>query len=348
MKSIMIVIFLLAAGVLIISACIGRILYIYFDSILVKPISTLNKETRHMIENIDNDEEVMTGIHTGDELEELSKSFEQMSVDVRRYIKENMAVVAEKERIGADLQLASKIQMGMLPHKNDVLQDVRGFNLFASMTPAKEVGGDFYDFYMLDDTHIVILIADVSDKGAGAAFFMAISKTLIKARAGMGGSSAEILAYVDKMIAEKNAEGMFVTVWFAIIDLETGHVDACNAGHDYPAIMKHGEDYVIEKTVHGPPIGFIPGAKHKSYEFTLEPGDRIFLYTDGVNEAKRPDGKRYGFDRLLEVLNSNKSLMSEELVETVKESVQEFAGEEPQFDDMTMLSFIYERRAKNS
>ena len=132
---------------------------------------------------------------------------------------------------------------------------------------------------------------------------------------------------------------MFVTVWFAIIDLETGHVDACNAGHDYPAILKHDEDFVIEKTVHGPPIGFIPGAQYEAYDFTLEPGDKIFLYTDGVNESKGPDGDRFGLDRLLDVLNANKDLSNDELVEKVKEAVQDFAGSEPQFDDMTMLLF---------
>ena len=344
LKTIMVGIVSLVVGIIIISVIIGRILYSYFNSILVKPIGTLNAEARHMIENLENEDTVMTGVHTGDELEELSDSFVQMNIDVKRYIKENLAIAAEKERIGADLELAAKIQRNMLPEKNNVLEEIKGFKLSASMTPAKEVGGDFYDFYMIDDTHLVILIADVSDKGAAAAIFMAISKTLIKSRAGMGGNSTDIISYVDKLISEKNDEGMFVTVWFAIINLETGHVDVCNAGHDYPAIMKANEGYTIEKTVHGPPIGFIPGAKFVSYDFTLEAGDRIFLYTDGVNESKRSDGERYGIDRLLEVLNSNKDISSEETIEIVQKSVREFAGDEPQFDDMTMLSFVFEGR----
>ena len=337
--AILLIITAFVVGVLLITVCAGRVLYVYFDGILIKPISTLNNEARHMIENLDNEDAVMRGVHTGDELEELSESFAQMNVDVRKYIKENLAIAAEKERIGADLQLASKIQLDMLPQKEEIIQKIKGYNLSASMQPAKEVGGDFYDFYMLDDTHLVILIADVSDKGAAAALFMAISKTLIKSRAGMGGSAIDIISYVDKMISEKNNEGMFVTVWFAIIDLETGHVDACNAGHDYPAILKHDEDFVIEKTVHGPPIGFIPGAQYEAYDFTLEPGDKIFLYTDGVNESKGPDGDRFGLDRLLDVLNANKDLSNDELVEKVKEAVKDFAGSEPQFDDMTMLLF---------
>jgi sigma-B regulation protein RsbU (phosphoserine phosphatase) len=344
MRTIIIFIIMIVVGIIVISIIIGRLLYKYFDHILIKPIDTLNREARLMVENLDNDEIKMTKISSGDELEELYESFYQMNVDVRRYIKENIAIAAEKERIGADLQLASKIQRGILPGENDVLQDVQGFSLYASMTPAKEVGGDFYDFYMIDDKRLVIEIADVSDKGAAAALFMAIAKTLIKSRAGMGGSSTEILEYVDKMIVEKNSEGMFVTVWFAIIDLETGKVDVCNAGHDYPAIMKKGQDYVIEKTVHGCPIGFIPGAKQKSYEMTLEPGDRIFLYTDGVNESKRPDGERFGFERLLNELNLHKEMSDKDLVKTVTAAVYEFAGEEPQFDDMTALSFTFEGR----
>ena len=344
MKDIIVFIVVIILGILIISLIFGILLFKYFDYILIKPIATLSKETGRMVDNLDDEDVKMTQITTCDELEGLCNSFNQMNVDVRRYVKENIAIAAERERIGADLMLASKIQQGMLPDEDDVLQDVQGFSLYASMTPAREVGGDFYDFYMIDDRHLVIEIADVSDKGAAAALFMAISKTLLKSRAGMGGSSKDIITYVDRMICEKNSEGMFVTTWFAIVDLVTGHADVCNAGHDYPAIMKKGQDFVIEKTVHGSPLGFIPDAKHVSYELQLQPGDRIFLYTDGVNESKRADGTRFEFDRLLTVLNANKEASDKELVANVKAAVNEFAGDEPQFDDMTMLSFTFEGR----
>ena len=344
MKDIIVFVAVIVAGILIISLIFGILLFKYFDYILIKPIATLSEETGRMVDNLDDDDVKMTQITTCDELEGLCNSFNQMNIDVRHYVKENIAIAAERERIGADLMLASKIQQGMLPDEDDVLQDVQGFSLYASMTPAREVGGDFYDFYMIDDRHLVIEIADVSDKGAAAALFMAISKTLLKSRAGMGGSSKDIITYVDRMICEKNSEGMFVTTWFAIVDLVTGHADVCNAGHDYPAIMKSGQDYVIEKTVHGSPLGFIPDAKHVSYELQLQPGDRIFLYTDGVNESKRSDGTRFEFERLLKVLNSNKEASDKELVANVKAAVNEFAGDEPQFDDMTMLSFTFEGR----
>ena len=244
-----------------------------------------------------------------------------MEVDTIKNIEDITRITSERERIGAELSLASGIQNGMLPSHNQMLDDVEGFEIFATMDPAKEVGGDFYDFYMIDDTHLAMLIADVSDKGVGAAFFMAIAKTLIKARALMGGSPVEIITYADKLISEKNPEGMFVTVWLGIIDLETGHMDICNAGHDYPAVMKDNKKYVIEKTPHGPAVAFLPGVEFVETELDLKPGDRIFLYTDGLNEAKGMDGDRFGLDRMLSVLNIYNGLNDKELIAEMKKNV---------------------------
>ena len=213
------------------------------------------------------------------------------------------------------------------------------------MTPAREVGGDFYDFFMVDPDHLAILIADVSDKGVGAALFMAISKSMIKMRAQMGGSPSEVIAYVDQKISETNDAGMFVTLWLAYIDLNTGHTVACNAGHDYPAIMKDGT-FTIEKTTHGSPVAFLPGMPFPELEFDLSPGDRIFLYTDGVPEAVDQNRERFGTERMLEVLNTHGGDTNEELLAAVCAAVAEFAGEEPQFDDMTMLGFTFHGRGR--
>ena len=323
----------------------GIVFYKRVSHYLIKPIRTLNNETKNLVKNIESDEISLTKIETGDELEELSESFNQMNQDIRHYIKENIEMMAVNQRVGADLELASKIQRDLLPNTNE-LSRVGGFDLYAIMNPAREVGGDFYDFFMISNTKLAFLIADVSDKGAAAALFMAITKTLIRSRAGMGGEAADIIDYVDVMIEDTNAEGMFVTVYFAIIDLRTGHMDICNAGHDYPAVLQKGngtgDDFVIEKTPHGPPIGFIPGAQFVSYELDLEPGDRIFLYTDGITESKRADGERFGTGRLIEVLNENKDNSCRDMIDAVKSAVDEFAGDEPQFDDMTMLSFTYQ------
>ena len=275
------------------------------------------------------------------EIRSLAESIDNMENDTLNIIEYITEMTREKERVDSDISLARKIQLGMLPQKYQLLEEKDEFDIGVLMRPAREVGGDFYDFFMIDDDHLALIIADVSDKGIGAAFFMAMSKTLIKARAKMGGSAAEIIQYVDELIQEKNPQGMFVTVWFGIVDLESGIVNVCNAGHDYPAIMQGGEDYKIEKMPHGPAVGFLPGMQHTEYEMKLNPGDRIFLYTDGVNEAKRTDGARFGIERMLRLLNSNKETDNDTLVLRMKLAVDNFAGEEPQFDDMTMLSFTY-------
>ena len=240
-----------------------------------------------------------------------------------------------------ELDIASRIQVGLLPNTFPAFPDRKDFDIYAVTIPAREVGGDYYDFFMLDDDHIAILIADVSDKGMGAALFMTITRTLINTRAQLGGTPSEIIKFVDARVQLENEAGMFVTTWLGIIDLRTGHVDACNAGHDYPAIMKKGKDFVVEKTQHGPPIGFIPGMEFPDISFKLNPGERIFLYTDGIVEAKKSNSDRFNVDRMLEVLNKNKNSDDKELILAVRDSVNAFAGKEPQFDDMTMLSFTY-------
>ncbi|MBR1598489.1 MAG: PP2C family protein-serine/threonine phosphatase [Lachnospiraceae bacterium] len=283
-------------------------------------------------------------IDTGDEIEILYLMMTDMEKDINDYEKNLQSITAERERIGAEIEIATTIQQSMLENVAPDFVGKKEYDLYAAMSPAREVGGDFYDFFMVDDDHLAILIADVSDKGVGSAFFMAISKTLVKTYAKMVGNPSEVIAKVDKQISEKNDAGLFVTVWIAIIDLNTGHVTACNAGHDYPAIMKDGEDFVIEKTPHGPPVAFIPGMDFVGTEFDLKPGDRIFLYTDGLNEAKRGDGERFGTDRMLEVLNAHKDADNEEMIHIMRKAVDEFAGDEPQFDDMTMLGFTFKGR----
>ena len=341
--------FSMMAIVLLVSLIIARVIYSRFlFKTVISPIKELTdaaerfgtKETGFDKENI-----VSLDIKTGDEIEDMYHEFNYMQESIVDYMENLQSVTAERERVGAEIEIATSIQQGMLEKLSPNFTDKKEYDLYAQMRPAREVGGDFYDFFMVDDDHLAILIADVSDKGVGAAFFMAISKTLIKTYSQTGLSPAEILAYVDKRLAEKNDAGLFVTVWLGIIDLNTGHMKVCNAGHDYPAIMKAGEEYTIEKTPHGPPLAFIPGLEFPEIEYDLGVGDRIFLYTDGVNEAKRPDEERFGTDRMLEFLNSHKEESCEEQILGMTKAVDEFAGEEPQFDDMTMLGFTFRGRA---
>lgn len=215
------------------------------------------------------------------------------------------------------------------------------------MTPAREVGGDFYDFFKISEDKLAFLIADVSDKGIGSAVFMAITRCVIRQRALLGGSPKEVLSDVDRFLLMDNEMGMFVTVWMGYLDLATGVVTACNAGHDFPAMLRKEEGmdaFAICESEHGSPIAFWPDMEFPEITFTLQKGDRIFLYTDGVNEAMGKAKEEFGFDRMIEVLNEHKNESNEELCKAVKEAVDTFVGDAPQFDDMTMLGLSYNGR----
>ncbi len=282
----------------------------------------------------------MQSIKQINEVGKLSRDLLQLMEEYENYMAENVRIAGERERVGAELVLATRFQKEMLPKD---FPDNSHYDLYALMQPAREVGGDFYDFFMLDNEHLVFLIADVSDKGMSAAFFMAVSKTLINSRAQMGGDPVKILEYVDHWLEHNNSQGQFVTVWIGILNINSGELSVCNAGHDYPAIMQNGEDYMIEKTPHGHPIAFLPGMniRQEGYQIRLQPGDKIFLYTDGVLDEQRADGERFEKDRLLETLNKNKEVGSKELLHRVLDAVVEFGGEKGQFDDITMVALTY-------
>ena len=310
---------------------------------LIVPISVVSKEAERFANETSRREssKLEEDVGTINEIKALAAAIDKMEKDTLKNIDEITSMTRNNERMGYEVTLASQIQQGMLPQKERDLSEDSRYDVHALMDPAKEVGGDFFDFFMIDDNHIAILVADVSDKGVAAAFFMAITKTLIKSRAKWGGTASEILTYTDRLIAEKNPAGMFVTVWLGIVDLNTGYVNACNAGHDYPAIMRLNGGYSVDKVQHGPPIGFIPGMEFIEYDYSLKPGERIFLYTDGLPEAKSPTGERFGVDLMLKILNENKDKSNTEIINLMKNRVFSFAGTEPQFDDITMMSFTY-------
>ena len=322
---------------------------IFLRKEVVDPIKKISQEAeRFAKDNSRNPKGVGAEISHVREISSLACSIDKMEYDTLKYVEDITNMTKESERIGTELNVASNIQLGLLPSDFPAFPDKPEFEIYASMTPAKEVGGDFYDFFLIDDDHLAFLIADVSDKGIGAAFFMAIAKTIIKTRALTGASPAEILAAADSIISKKNPAGMFVTVWLAVLNLKTGHVVACNAGHDYPAILqrKGQEGFVIEKTDHGPPVAFLPDMTFPNLEFDLRPGDRLFLYTDGLNEAKSVSGERFGVQRILDVLNEHTEDNEENTLKAMEKAVRTFSGEEPQFDDMTMLGLTYKGRTE--
>ncbi|MBO6300133.1 MAG: PP2C family protein-serine/threonine phosphatase [Lachnospiraceae bacterium] len=274
-----------------------------------------------------------------DEIKSLAESFKEMTHRNMQYIQDLTAVTKEKERIGAELNVAKKIQEDMLPRIFPPYPNRADFEIYASMDPAKEVGGDFYDLFLVDDDHIALVMADVSGKGVPAALFMVITKTLLKNRTMMGGTPAQIVSDVNDQLCEGNESEYFVTVWLAIIDLKTGDGTAVNAGHEHPILKKRDGEYELIKYRHAPPVGSMPGLPFAQREFHLDPGDMLFVYTDGVAEATDANEELYGTERLLEILNSQKQATPEELLHAVKEDVDRFVGEAPQFDDLTMMAF---------
>ncbi|MDE6738733.1 MAG: PP2C family protein-serine/threonine phosphatase, partial [Lachnospiraceae bacterium] len=277
-------------------------------------------------------------ISTGDEIENLFCAFRQMEQDINRYIEDITLVTAEKERIGAELNVATQIQADMLPGIFPAFPERKEFDIFASMNPAKEVGGDFYDFFLVDEDHLALVIADVSGKGVPAALFMVITKTLIKNQMLMGGSPGAVLEAVNNQLCENNEAEMFVTVWLAVYEISTGKVTAANAGHEYPAIRRAGGSFELFKDPHGFVLAGMENVRYKEYEMELHAGDTLFVYTDGVPEATDTGNTLFGTDRMLEVLNGKCDTDPKKLIEGVKNEIGGFVGEAMQFDDITMLS----------
>ncbi|MBO5564048.1 MAG: PP2C family protein-serine/threonine phosphatase [Lachnospiraceae bacterium] len=264
-----------------------------------------------------------------------------MAESLKNYINDLTAMTAEKERIGAELNVATQIQADMLPRIFPPYPERTDLDIRATMTPAKEVGGDFYDFFLVDDDHIALVMADVSGKGVPAALFMVIAKTLIKTRTQMGGSPSEILADVNNQLCEGNEAGLFVTVWLGIIELSTGKGIAANAGHEHPALRRGDGSFEMIKYRHSPALATIEGIPFKEHDFELSPGDTLFVYTDGVPEATNAESVLFGEERMLDALNSKAHGTPDEILQAVKDGIDGFVAGAEQFDDITMLCFDY-------
>ena len=248
---------------------------------------------------------------------------------------------AEKERINGELKMASGIQASMLPHDFPPFPDRSEFDLYASMDPAREVGGDFYDFYMIDDDHLGLTIADVSGKGIPASLFMMVSKALLKNTAMMGLNPDRLLTKINETICSNNTMEMFVTVWLGILEISTGKLTAANAGHEYPAVAAPDGRFKLLKDKHGLVIGGMDCAVYKEYEIQLDPGSKVFVYTDGVPEATNSSNELFGTDRMLDALNSDTGASPEQILANVQKAVDDFVKEAEQFDDLTMLCLEY-------
>ncbi len=325
-----------------IMALFTAIFYMNAKKSIVDPIRNLTVAASDLTNRIDKgDDPYVNIIHTGDEIEALSRAFESMDGQLRGYIAENSRIVAEKERIGAELSLATDIQADSLPSIFPPFPDRHEFDLYATMDPAKEVGGDFYDFFMIDEDHLGLVIADVSGKGVPAALFMMVSMVLVHSNAMSGDAPNNVVSRVNDHICENNANSMFVTIWFGVLEISTGRVHATNAGHEYPVIRHANGEFEYIRDTHGLVVGAMDGIPYEEYEFTMEPGSTLFVYTDGVPEATSEDQELFGEERLLAALNKEPDADMKELLSNVRESIDDFVKDAPQFDDITMLGLKY-------
>ena len=259
----------------------------------------------------------------------------------RRLLENQIKDSVEHQRISTELDVATRIQGDMLPCIFPAFPERPEFDIYASMNPAKEVGGDFYDFFMVDETHLAIVIADVSGKGVPAALFMVIGKTLIKDHTKPGRDLGEIFSEVNDLLCESNSEGLFITAFEGILDLVTGEFCFVNAGHEMPFVAKAGNPYEPYKLKPGFVLAGMEHMKYQSGCIQLSPGDKIFQYTDGVTEATNAANELYGMERLADVLAKNAAKKPAELLPAVKADIDAFVGEAPQFDDITMLCVSY-------
>ena len=309
---------------------------------LLRPIHVITAEaTRFAAENVRTGEKLTNTIKNTDEIGQLADAIDRMELQVHDYVSHLTRVTAEKERISTELSLAARIQMDMIPSVFPAFPDRKDFDIYASVEPAREIGGDFYNFFLIDETHLCAIIADVSGKGVPAALFMMASTIVLVDNARMGKSPAEILKSANEAICATNREEMFVTVWLGILDLETGKLTTANAGHEYPYLKQPGGAYEMVSDPHSFVVGGLEGIVYRNYEIMMEPGARLFVYTDGVVEATDKDEVLFGTERLLNALNKEPDAEPEKLLANVKESVDRFVADAEQFDDMTMLCLEY-------
>ena len=297
------------------------------------------------VKSMDGDDmsfEMESVYETGDEIEVLAGAFHKLTYKLKDYISEVARISAEKERIDTEMKTANKIQDSMLPRIFPAFPERSEFELFADMKPAKEVGGDLYDYYFLDDDNLAMVIGDVSGKGITAALFMVMTKHIIQSQMMFrDGDVTAAIQGVNTLLMKENAAGMFVTVWLGVLNIPTGHLTYINAGHEYPIIYRNNEQFSLFKDQHGVPVACIKNIKTKLNEIDLSPGDVLYLYTDGITEATDKDLKMYGHERVIEVLNNDPKASVRQLDEAVRADIEKFVGEEEQFDDMTTLCIRY-------
>ncbi len=309
----------------------------FFNLHFIKPVVTITRETDHFASYGGEPSEVLMTIHPNDELGVLAHSVHQMECDVNRNIEQITQMTLEQQRLATELDLATKIQRGVLPKGYPAFPDCKSFDLFASMDPAKEVGGDLYDYHMLDDDHLMITVGDVSGKGVPAALFMMIVKTLLATHAKQGLSPSQIFETTNSQLCKNNVMDMFVTCWLGILTLSTNELCYVNAGHPFPVLLRNGNAGFIDSKPNLMLAG-MDGVPYTEHKIKLQKGDALLVYTDGVTEASNAEQELFGDERLLAATKKIQDLSTPDFIKNVRTQINDFVSGAEQFDDITMLA----------
>ena len=327
---------------ILLSILIAVIILVMLYLLILQPLRQVDKSVAGYQESKDAEkvQREVSAIRSRNEIGVFAHHFADLTVDMDRYTHQLVEMAENQERLAGEMRLAATIQRNALSVD---FPDDPAFTLFACMTPARDVGGDFYDFFRIDEDHLALVIADVSGKGIPAALFMMSVRTIINDRAMMGGTPAEILTAVNDQLRKRNSKNsLFVTVWLGILDLRTGRMVCANAGHEYPFLRDGGEGFRMIEDPHGLVIGGLKGIRYENYEMQLPPGGAVFVYTDGIPEAADAWENFYGMERLQETMKKIPPEKSpEEILDIVQESVKAFTKGAEQFDDLTMLCLVY-------
>ncbi len=336
--------FLIALGIVLAVILIA----IFTARSITKPLLALNNFSKDLADvdfRKDDTEKLIVKIQSimnrGDEVGDLARAFATLSTNLKSSVRNLISVETEKERMAGELNLAASIQMSMLPLTFPRFPEHRDIDVWARLRPAREVGGDFYDFFFIDETHFAFVIADVSGKGAPAALLMAVAKTLLKANAQDVLSTSIILDRINKELSENNDECMFVTLFFGIIDVTTGMLTYTNGGHNPPHILNVDGSVNTLSEVHGPMVGAMPGIKYEQEQVRLEIDSKLILYTDGVTEAFNNLNEAFGDDRLVAYIEQSNELGTKYIVNGIFEAVDRFVEGAEQSDDITVFCLRY-------
>ena len=327
---------LIVLGVALMVLVVSFLAATFLRQSIIRPVEKVSKEAARFAKEHALSEP-LGEISRFDEILDLAHSIDSMESDMVNYIDNLTDVTAEKERMRAELSIAAMIQDDALPDDFPAFPDRNEFDLYALMDPAREVGGDFYNFFLIDEDHLALVMADVSGKGIPGALFMMVTNILLTDRIETYGTPSEVLSIMNDDICEHNQADMFETVWLGILEISTGRIIAANAGHEYPAIYRKDGCFEILKDKHGFVLGGMPGMKYKDYELQLGEGDKLFLYTDGLPESTDRGNRMLGTEGMIEALNRVKDGTPKEIIDGVLKTVDEFVGEADQFDDLTML-----------